>query len=48
MDFEDVALDSTVSDEYQLNEALLAIKRNGVALKGNDQHQVFNTTELPY
>ena len=34
VDFEEVALDSSVSDENELENALLAIKRNGIALKG--------------
>ena len=42
VDFEEVALDSSVSDETDLNEALLAIKRNGVALKGKLFKHSFN------
>ena len=34
VDFEEVALDSSVSDVGELDNALLAIKRNGIALKG--------------
>jgi isocitrate dehydrogenase (NAD+) len=35
VDFEEVQLNSTVTEDEDIDNALLAIKRNGVALKGN-------------
>ena len=34
MEFEEIKLDQTVQDEAELNNAILSVKRNGVALKG--------------